>query len=503
MSRFNQVSSGIKTTNLAGGKAYKQSKELELISILLNSFAKDEYYRTSGDTFKQLKELIELNDKKFVAKAAIYARTKFGMRSITHVAAAELAKHISGESWAKEFYNAIIYRPDDMMEILSYLFAGDNKIPNSIKKGFAKAFDKFDAYKLAKYKNEGKKIKLVDVVNLVHPKPSNGNTKALEQLMKGELKSFDTWENELSNVGQITKDEKEKAKLKSQVWTKLINEKKIGQFALLRNLRNILEQAPEAVSEACNLLIEPERILNSLILPFRFSTAYEQILNLDNRYSKNVLIAISKALDTSMQNVPKFDGETLVVCDYSGSMGDGITSMRGKATLFGIALAKRSNSDFMIFGIHSEYINYNPLDATISLIERMNKLNSGYGYGYGYGYGHNVRHFEEGVGNVGHGTNFHSIFETANKKYDRIVVFSDEQGWIGHNTPVAAFNKYKVKYNANPKLYMFDLAAYGTMQFPEKDVYCLSGFSDKIFQIMKMMEEDKNALINTINNVNF
>ena len=222
MSRFNKDSTGIKTENLAGGAAYTQSHELELLSILLSSFAKDEFYRTADKTFIRLKELIGICNKKFVAKAAIYARTKFGMRSITHVAAAELAKHISGESWAKDFYATIIYRPDDMSEILSYLFAGNNKIPNAVKKGFAKAFDKFDAYKLAKYKGEGKKIKLVDIVNMVHPKPCENNADALKALINGELKSFDTWENISSankdNEGNEFLSQKEKWEYIINIW---------------------------------------------------------------------------------------------------------------------------------------------------------------------------------------------------------------------------------------------------------------------------------------------
>src|SRR3989304_802212 len=120
MSRFNTTSEGTKTVNLAGGEAYKQTPELELISILLTSFANDSFYRSANDTFDRLKELVRICDKKFVAQAAVYARTQFGMRSITHCVASELAKHIAGEKWAKYFYSAVIYRPDDMLEILSY-----------------------------------------------------------------------------------------------------------------------------------------------------------------------------------------------------------------------------------------------------------------------------------------------------------------------------------------------------------------------------------------------
>ena len=117
MAKFNLTKTPAKpnTVNLAGGNAYSQSAELELASILLTSFASDQFYRSADDTFKRLKELIPQCDKKFVAQAAIYARTEFGMRSITHVLGSEVAKYLSGEPWAKNFYERLIYRPDDML----------------------------------------------------------------------------------------------------------------------------------------------------------------------------------------------------------------------------------------------------------------------------------------------------------------------------------------------------------------------------------------------------
>jgi 60 kDa SS-A/Ro ribonucleoprotein len=54
-----------------------------------------------------------------------------------------------------------------------------------------------------------------------------------------------------------------------------------------------------------------------------------------------------------------------------------------------------------------------------------------------------------------------------------------------------------------PKFYSLDLAGHGTMQFPEQDVYCMAGFSDKVFDIMKLLESDKNALLNEIKKIDF
>lgn len=475
MSRFNTNSTGIKTENLAGGQAYLQTPELELVSILFTSFANDTFYKSANDTFETLKILIAKCDKQFVAKAIIYARTKFGMRSITHCAASELAKYISGEKWAKDFYSAVIHRPDDMMEIISYHTSKNGKIPNSMKKGLAKAFDKFDAFALAKYRGEGKGYKLIDIVNLVHPIPIEKNTDAIKQLVKGELKSFDTWETELTKAGQIAKNDIEKGELKKAVWTKLIHEKKIGYFALLRNLRNIIEQAPEVIKEAIEILTDENLIKKSLVLPFRFTTAFEEIEKLnDGKIIRDVLVGLNKAVDISVSNVPVFDGETLVVLDVSGSMS-GKPSQIG--ALFSAILVKSNNADFITFSNDSQYRNINPMDSTITIANSIR--------------------FASG------GTNFRSIFRVANKKYDRVIILSDMQGWIGHETPTKEFNEYKKLTNSNPFVYSFDLNGLGSMQFPENNVFCIAGFSEKIFDIMAMMETDKNALINTINVLEF
>ena len=39
---------------------------------------------------------------------------------------------------------------------------------------------------------------------------------------------------------------------------------------------------------------------------------------------------------------------------------------------------------------------------------------------------------------------------------------------------------------------------YGTLQFPERNVYCLAGFADKALQTMRFLEEDKSALLREI-----
>lgn len=479
MSKFNTVTEGSKTTNKAGSVAYKETPQLELLSILLTSFGGDKFYEKSAETFIRLKSLISQCDPLFVAKAIIYARTVFGMRSISHVSASYLAPLISGERWAKNFFDKVVYRPDDMTEIVSF---HSGKLSSSMKKGFAMAFSRFDEYSLAKYRSDDKAWKLADVMKLVHPKPNERNTKALNGLKTGELRSFDTWEVELSKAGES----EDKEKFKKEAWTKLIREKKLKYFALLRNLRNILEQAPEVLDEALEMLVDPVLIKKSLIMPFSFSTAYDQILALSDDGARKILKALNKAVDLSLSNVPKFEGKTLVVLDVSGSM----TQMKGLSkggspaqigALFATVIVKSNEADLITFSDSARYKSLNTDDSTMTIAKSIQ--------------------FASGA------TNFHAVFETANKKYDRIILLSDMQGWAAstpaqwYTPPHAAFAEYKKQTGADPKIYSFDLNGYGTLQFPQGNVYCLAGFSDKTMDILKYLESDKKAMINEVNKI--
>ena len=441
MSKFNQtvVKSTTKTTNLAGGEAYKASNELALVSLLLTSFVSNQFYRNADQSLDDLKKYIKtMNNKEFIAKSAIFARDEFGMRSITHALAGELASELTGKEWGKNFYEKVVSRVDDMTEIMSYYLNNKTdkkhpKFPNSLKKGFAKAFDKFDGYQLGKYRGENKEVKLVDVVNLVHPVPTERNKEALNSLVNGALKNTKTWESMLSMAGQVAQDEEDLSKLKSDAWSDLIGSKRLGLMATLRNLRNILTQSPDMIPSVCEILTNENSIIKSRVLPFRFNTAYEEVSKLGNdKNVRDLLQAISKALDISSINVPKFE-DTLFVIDVSGSMSGKPSEI---ASLFAAMFAKVNNCDVMTFANNANYVGYNPNDSILT-IKNSFKFTGG-------------------------GTNFKSIFTTANKSYKKIIITSDMQGFLGHTTPVKEFNEYKKKFNCNPYVYSWDLQGYST-----------------------------------------
>ncbi len=461
------------TTNLAGGRAFTESPKSELVSILLTATLDDAFYRTGSATAIRIRELIAATeDKAFVAKAAIYARTKAGMRSVSHLVAAELARTVKGAAWTKRFHELVVRRPDDVMEILAcHLATVGRPIPNSLKKGLGAALARFDEYQLAKYRRESAEFKLVDAVNLLHPPHSE----ALRKLVRGELAPAETWETKLTRAGAKTHDGasgEDVDALKGAAWDELIATRKLGYFALLRNLRNILEQAPQSVDAALAMLVDDRLIAKSLVLPFRYITALEAVRERMLPRAGEVLAALGDAADKALVNVPRFDGRTLVALDGSGSMQGRLLEI---GSLFAAVLTKANKgADVLVFSNDAEFVPLNRRDSTLTLAREI------------------VRHAPLG------GTNFPAIFEQAKAAYDRIVILSDMQGWIGHHAPTAAFAAYKQRCGADPRVFSFDLAGYGTLQFPERNVFCLAGYSDKALQTMRFLEEDKHALLREI-----
>lgn len=474
------------TTNKAGGQAFRLSAKYRLLSLMATSFFEDQFYRTKAQTLVELRQAItDVNDPLFVAKAAIYVRNEFAMRSVTHAVAADIAKNVKGETWTKLFYNQVVRRVDDAYEILAaYLHLHGKPIPNSLKKGLGLALSKFDAYQLAKYKGQNGGVKLVDLFNLVHPKPNEKNQEAFRKLIEGDLASTDTFESELSAAGQNAENEVQKSANKAAAWKKLVGDKKIGYFALLRNLRNIMEQADdETLAQACTMLQDAHLIEKSLVLPFRFMTAYGEIKKMAaSSKTRQVMRAIDGAVTTSLANVPKFPGKTLVALDTSGSMGS-TTDPKcplAKGALFAGVLAKVNDADIMLWDDSASYLNYNPTASVTGIVEEIQRAPHGGGTALGV------------------------AFKKADKKYDRVIILSDFQSWAeggGYwaKRPTEEYAAYCKKHSANPKIYSFDLQGYGTTSFPEANTFYLCGFSDKTMDIMTLLEQDQDVLINLVN----
>lgn len=505
MAKYNKKVVTPTVTTHEGGVGYALDPKFELVG-LLSTGINNTYYEKEGEREKRLKQVIDQVAKKdptFVAKALIYARTVMGQRTVTHLGAVNLAPYLSGKDLGARFYSkrerkmnkgGIIFRLDDMLEISACYMAKNPGKPlsNAIKKGFKDALESADEYELAKYQMKGSAVSLVDLVNLVHPKPSKKMEPVFKKLMAGELKQFNTVEDKNTKAGQeiaaqvksgeITKEVAD-AKLKEakeENYAELIRTRKIGYLALLRNLRNILKTSgnTELINMACELLTDVNLIKQSLVFPHQIDLALEIMLTEFNASQMvKFVTALNTAYELAIPNLTELftNGRTAVVFDSSGSMStairlsdkkQGSQAALDKAVLIAATLAKGIGADIYTFATSCHGISYNPGD-TVNTIKN------------------NIRR----SCHAGGGTSFNTIFPVLGNKYDRVFVISDMQG----------ADELKRSAYGNAHVYSVNICGYGTTMFkPGEKVYSIFGYSADIYELIKRVEIDPKALIKAI-----
>lgn len=456
MSRFN-IKTTNKTVNLAGGKAFSMNAESELTHAVLTTFLEDKFYEAGNGRLKRIKTLVVQCDPVFVAKLAYVARTEFNLRSVSHMLMGELAKTHKGDGLVMTMIKNTVQRVDDITELVSYL---DGKLTKQIKRGIRRALYKFNRYQLAKYRGEGHGYKLVDVFNMVHPKPQFATEEqqiAWKDLIEGNLISTDTWESVIST----TKDKK-------SAWEGLVLENKLGYMALLRNLNNLIKAdiSSLAMNRVVTKLTDRDEVKKSKQLPFRFVTAYQNVQG-----NRRLTDAISQAMDYALDNVPTLPGKTLIAIDCSGSMNG---SAIQKAAIFGAALAKsNAEAEIVLYDDQIRGINPSSRMPVIDIAETIERKATG------------------------GGTQTSLVFRyatTYKKLFDRIIIISDNESWQEgyfphYNGVQSSYQEYKDQMSVDPFVYAIDIKGYGTKDVTGGKVMHLAGWSGRLLDFIGAIEK--------------
>ena len=472
MAKFNTTNSN-KTVNKSGHVAYKMKDKEKLVTQVLTSFFNESKFY--GDNSAEMQETIKsviATDPAFVAKLAVFARREFNMRSVSHVLTAYLAHEVEGKPYAKDTIKAITLRGDDVTEIMScYInLFGNRPIPNSLKKGIAEAMQGFDEYTLAKYKGDGKSVKMRDLLCICRPTPKNDEQSAMwKRLLNGELATPYTWETELSANGNNT-----------ATWEKLIDSGKVGYMALLRNLRNILTANPSNVNTVLDIIQDPVRVKKSKQLPFRYLSAYKELKNIGG---SRVFDALENAIEASIENIPKLSGTTVIAVDTSGSMGNRI-SHKSDVTCGEIG---------MLLGLIANKICENSIFYTFDTSIKKHPVSSRNGVLYT-----TIHSASCGGGTIMQLPFTAMIQEKINA--DRVIVISDNECNGGYwSKPVQSLADEYRKLNGNDIwVHAIDLQGYGTQQFHGAKTNIIAGWSEKVLDFIMLAEQGESNLERTI-----
>ena len=355
MSRLNKKvpAEVIKTHN--GAPAKKVSYEAQLRrSVMANLLWEDEFYESGKKIADRIAELVPKVAPDIVADMAIYARQAMNLRHVPLKLIVEMVKHKSHKQYVRKTTSTVISRADELGELLAmYYNAGARNKPlaNSLRKGLADAFTKFNEYQLAKYNRETA-FSLRDVLFLSHAKPVDAaqdllwkkliggfckncgkshydaNKKAVLPKIEGcdcyeelRLATPDTWEVALSAGGD-----------KKAHWTRLLAERKLGALAILRNLRNMREASVDQklIEEAL------EQVDLAKVLPYRYIAAA--------KYAPHMEPVLERCMFKSIKAEEKLEGKTVLLVDVSGSMNWVLSSksdLARKDAAYGLAMLLR------------------------------------------------------------------------------------------------------------------------------------------------------------------
>jgi len=185
-----------------GGRAQRFAPDRALQRTLMNCLLwEKQFYEDGVSIAERIARLVPKVAAKRCAELAIEARERMKLRHAPLLVVREMARIPTHRALVAETLARIVQRPDELTEFLAIYWANAlgplqqrkrQPVSAQVKKGLARALNKFDAYQRAKYDRDGA-VRLRDVLFLVHAKPKDASQETMwKQLVDGTLVAPDT-----------------------------------------------------------------------------------------------------------------------------------------------------------------------------------------------------------------------------------------------------------------------------------------------------------------------
>jgi len=529
------------TVNKAGGLAFSFEDPAEFLLGTIGSamFVEPKYYKDT-ENLEQLKkgnfstdgldeqavriinaciEVARGENPRDLLALAHWARKELKMRTTPQVMVAVAAKFERTKPFVRKYVPLVSTRADDVKQVVAayeHLY-GWKGFPACLKKGVSDRLSALSEYEILKYNTKNHPT-FADLLRFCERRKDYPFSKAMrEYILRGEVIDSEATpvlaaRKELTSRKRWSKGIPELAKKAGATWEVLISQfgnkpevweaviPLMGYMALLRNIGNFLtaDIPIEMVRLVAKRLADPEQVIKSKQLPFRFLSAYRTLYPENSNYyyggatrgaidrdrsawnkrkTQLFLEAVETALDHSVLNVPELPGVTCIAADNSGSMSSplsqkSVMTIRDAANALCAIVHKRCEESYVAaFGDRAVWP---PLTKRNSVLTNMQQIAT----------------FKDSY--RGHSTNAWTVFDHLIRHkicVDRIIVLSDMQcydtvGFWGGGRSVAEYlKKYRREFNSNCYAHFFDLRGYGTRQTPSKNSLdnVVAGFSEKIF----------------------
>jgi 60 kDa SS-A/Ro ribonucleoprotein len=476
------------TTNNAGGVAYSLSDKAALAQLAMTGTFNGTYYVSDKEQLKKTLELANKLDPKFVAKLAVYARQQGLMKDMPAVLAAVVAGKDS--DLLAQIFSRVIDNPKMLRNFVQVIRSGATgrkslgTRPKKLIQDYLKSLTDEQLFKA----DIGNDPSLQDIIKLVHPKPHNKGRSA----MFGYLLDKEYVKKDLATLAQnfeaFKKDQsKEMPDVPFQMLTALPltdqHWKQIAEHATWTQTRmnlNTFERhgvfADQKLTNAiCDRLQNEDQIQKAKVFPYQLFSAF---LNIDDKIPNKVSVALQKAAEHSLKNIPAFEGKVYVMVDTSGSMSSPVTGNRGSVTtkmqcidvaalVASAIMRKNPDTEIIPFDTKVHTHRLNPMDSIMTNAKTLAAFGGG-------------------------GTNCSialSHLNGRNAKGDLVIYVSDNESWAdaGYGRGTAMLNEFSKFKSRNPKakLVCIDVTPNDTTQAHDReDILNIGGFSDQVFDVI-------------------
>jgi 60 kDa SS-A/Ro ribonucleoprotein len=427
-------------------------------------------------------------DPAFVAKAAVYARSRGVMKDMPALLTAYLT--VADPDLAVRVFDRVIDNGRMLRNFVQVMRSGvvERKSLGTRPKRLVQQWLERASIKSLMQAATGNDPSLADIVKMVHPKPADECRKAFYAWLIGkpydveelpaEIASFEAWKRcrngPLPNVPfeWLTAFE-----LIAEDWAELA--RRMGWQALRMNLNTLARKGAFGVEGVADLvaarLSDGEALSKARVLPFQLMVTLGSV---GEGVPLKVQAALETALEASLSKLPAFEGQVVVCPDVSGSMSSPVTGYRKGASskvrcidvaaLISAAVIRR-NSDAEVLPFEQEVVALK-LDPRARVAVNSAKLAA--------------------IG--GGGTNVSAPLAMLNRRkasVDLVVIVSDNQSWVdaartGATATMREWERLKARC-PRAKLVCIDLQPYGTTQAAgRKDILNVGGFSDAVFETL-------------------
>ncbi|HVX86756.1 MAG TPA: RNA-binding protein [Phycisphaerae bacterium] len=484
------------TVNSHGAPTYKLDDKHALAQLAATGCLNATFYASADTQLDTILTLAGNVEPEFIAKTALYARTRGYMKDMPALLCAILS--VTSPGLMAEIFDRVIDSPKMLRKFVQIMRSGTvgRKSLGSLPKKLVQRWIDSRTSEQLFLGSVGNDPSLADIIKMVHPKPATKAREALFAYLIGRecdasllppiVRQFEAFKKgETRDVPDVPFQMLTALPLGTQEW-KAIATNASWQTTRM-NLNTFARHGVFSEGQAMSRMIaarmaDKELVRKARAFPYQLMNAY---LNVTREVPSEIKEALQDAMEIATHNVPKIEAKVHIFVDISGSMHSPITGHRQGATttvrcvdvaaLIAATIVRR-NPSAEILPFESKAIedfSFNPRDSVMTNAKKLSSLPCG-------------------------GTNCSAPLAVLNKRKafgDLIVYVSDNESWVDApyygrfgGSRTETLNQWAQFKARNPaaRMVCIDLVPNTHTQAAERvgEILNIGGFSDSVFDVI-------------------